>query len=449
MSRQDRSEGAVRKPPAQAPGGDDDRTVIAEAGTLRMPAPGGRSTAVLKRGAQGAKPVAGVELQRLVAGINPLLAAANVLLALVAQLRATPAHGDPAGLRQQLLERVKDFEAQARANGVPAHQISAARYILCCFLDETIAGTPWGSEGPWGQRNLLQEFHDERSGGDKVFKLLARLREDVRTNRDLLELFHVCLALGFEGRYRGQPNGRHELDAIAERLLEEVHPVRQQASSRSLSPRWKGVSAAAYRRLWTLPAWVVVVVGAALVLGIFLALNSRLAEMAHPVFRQIHDLTATLGSDRKAPAGRPRLAPLLQADVAAGALEVRDEALRSVVSLPADALFEAGSARIERGHDALLAHVASALKDQPGVIVVVGHADDTPIATLQFPSSWHLSRERAQAVVAALSRHGVRADRMRAEGRGDVEPRVPNNTAEARARNRRVEVELLLPRPEA
>ena len=50
---------------------------------------------------------AGVELQRRVAGINPLLGAANVLLALVPQLRATTSHADPAGLQRQLLARVE------------------------------------------------------------------------------------------------------------------------------------------------------------------------------------------------------------------------------------------------------------------------------------------------------------------------------------------------------
>src|SRR5574341_1349883 len=119
---------------------DDDRTVIAQSDrTLLMPAPGGQATVVTRR-PRAARPPPGVEqLQRLVAGINPLLGAANVLLALVPQLRATAEHADPAGLRRQLLAHVHDFEAAARANGVPAHQVSAARYVLCSFLDEVVA----------------------------------------------------------------------------------------------------------------------------------------------------------------------------------------------------------------------------------------------------------------------------------------------------------------------
>ena len=72
----------------------------------------------------------------------------------------------------------------------------------------------------------------------------------------------------------------------------------------------------------------------------------------------------------------------------------------------------------------------------------------SPGDLLQFPSNWHLSRERAQAVRSALIQQGVRAERLRAEGRADAEPLVPNDSAAARSRNRRIEIELRLPRPD-
>src|SRR5256885_13156814 len=83
----------------------DDRTLIpGHEPTLLMPAPGGQATVVMKRPAvpRSVSPAAGVELQRLVAGINPVLGAAGPLLRLVGQLRTTPAPDDPPGLRLQL-----------------------------------------------------------------------------------------------------------------------------------------------------------------------------------------------------------------------------------------------------------------------------------------------------------------------------------------------------------
>jgi len=80
---------------------------------------------------------------------------------------------------------------------------------------------------------------------------------------------------------------------------------------------------------------------------------------------------------------------------------------------------------------------------------VLGHTDDQPVESLRFPSNWHLSRERAQAVAAALAEHGVPLQRLRAEGRAETEPRAANDGPSGRARNRRVDVLLLLPRPES
>jgi type VI secretion system protein ImpK len=434
----------------------DERTLIQGQGpghepTILMPTPGGQATVAMKRPPMPAKPAAapsaGVELQRLVAGLNPLLGAASVLLGLVPQLRATTTHDDPAGLRLQLLEWMAQFESVAAANGVPRPKITAARYVLCTFIDEVIAQTPWGSGGGWDERNLLHEYHEERYGGEKAFQLLERLGQDAATNADLLELFYICLQLGFEGRYRGVANGRAQLDAIAARVLEVVRH-KDAGSPRTLALNWQGVPTRTRADVFMLPLWVLAVVGGAIVLGLWLVLNSRLDDAARPVFRAIHAAPAALIVERKGGPAKPRLASLLQADVQRGAVQVQDDAQRSVVRLPADTLFVPGSAQIDPKQTELLARIAQALKDLPGQVAVIGHTDDAPVASVQFPSAWHLTRERAQSVLAVLARHGARPDRLRAEGRADAEPLVPNRSAAERARNRRIDIELRLPRPD-
>lgn len=413
--------------------------------TILMPAPGGQATVAMKRAAAPpARP--GVDLQRLVAGINPLLEAAGTLLALVPQLRATVSHADPEGLRRQLLDRIAEFEALAAARGVPRPKLTAARYVLCSFLDEVIAHTPWGG-GVWAERTLLHEFHEERWGGEKAFQLLERLGQDAAANADLLELFYVCLRLGFEGRYRDRGDGHAQLEAIAARVLEVIHPAHQAADARTLSPRWQGVPAR-QRQVAVLPLWVIVVGAGAVLLALWLVLNARLEAASQPVFRQIHAVPAALSVARTEAAGKPRLAPLLKQDVARGALQVVDEPMRSVLRIPADALFVPGSAQLAPAQGVLLQRIAAVLAAVPGQVAVIGHTDDQPVASPQFPSSWHLTRERAQAVQAALVRHGVRPERLRAEGRADAEPLAPHADASQRARNRRIEIELRLPRPD-
>ncbi len=411
-----------------------------------------------KAAAPAVKSSSSVELQRRVAGINPLLGAANVLLALVPQLRATTTHADPAGLHQHLLERVKEFEAKAHASGVKRQQIVSARYVLCTFIDEVIAATPWGASGTAFDLSLLQEFHDERWGGEKAFKLLAKLGEEVEANIEIIELFYICIALGFEGRYRGVANGRSQLDAISARLAEVLRPASRQAKdptpgpqSRTLSVRWTGLAKRGNQVLSVLPLWVVFALGGVIVLATVLFLNARLDSQSRSAFRQIHAVPAALRAEPSGTAtvaARPRLVPLLRADAADGAIEVRDEPMRSVVTVPADTLFSSGSAQVEMRRLEQLKRIAQALADAPGQVVVIGHTDSTPVSSLQFPSSWHLTRDRARAVMAVLAQRGARAERMRAEGRADAEPIAANDTPVARARNRRIEIELLLPRPD-
>ncbi|HSB23548.1 MAG TPA: type VI secretion system protein TssL, long form [Burkholderiaceae bacterium] len=428
----------------------DDRTVIIDPDrTLLIPRPGGRASPTKIARTESPTTSPGTTLQHLVAGINPLLVAAGPLLALQAQLRVTTAHHDRPGLQRQLLGLIAEFEESARAAGVGRPQVIAARYLLCTFIDEAIAATPWGANPPPGTKGLLHEFHDEESGADKVFELLERLQSDAQANAALIELFYVCIALGLQGRYASLPNGRAELDALAQRLYEQVRPSLLPTDARTLSQHWVGVT----RRGPTLtfvPLWIAVVIGAALVLAVVMWMSTRLSRQSEPLLRQLHEVHTSLAmpAPKAALAAKPRLAPLLAGDVKAGAIEVSDEAQRSVITLSADALFEPGTAQLQPQQLDRLRRIAQALSGLTGRIEVMGHTDDQPVQSLRFPSNWHFSRERAQAVAAALVEAGLPATRVRAEGRAETEPRVPNDSPAGRARNRRVEVLLLLPRPE-
>lgn len=61
--------------------------------------------------------------------------------------------------------------------GLTYETIVEARYCLCTALDEAAALTPWGSSGVWSSNGLLVTFHNETWGGEKFFRLLARLSQ--------------------------------------------------------------------------------------------------------------------------------------------------------------------------------------------------------------------------------------------------------------------------------
>ena len=78
----------------------------------------------------------------------------------------------------------------------------------------------------------------------------------------------------------------------------------------------------------------------------------------------------------------------------------------------------------------------------PMAVEVEGHTDDVPIATPAYPSNWELSAARAAAVVRFLAGEAsaLTPDRYIAVGYGEFRPRVPNDTPEHRALNRRITV---------
>ncbi|MGL6111653.1 MAG: DotU family type VI secretion system protein [Rubrivivax sp.] len=386
----------------------------------------------------------------MTASLNPLVAAAAPLLAAAPRVRATARHPNPAGLKDALAEGVRKFEAQARAQGLPNEQVIAARYILCTLLDESAASTPWGSSGAWSAQSLLVQFHNETWGGEKVFQLMSKLAENVEPNRNLLELLYVVLAFGFEGRYRVIDNGRGHLDSVRERLVQLLRQGRA-SPEKALSPRWQGVQQKVAKLRDGLPLWVIASIGA-LVLGlVFMALRFKLGDVAEPSFNTLQALDAKAATvaappPPKPPAAQPRLAGFLQPEIAAGLVQVQDLADRSVVTIKGDGFFEPGSAVIATSVLPLLGRIGQALNDTPGAVQIAGHTDNQPIRTLRFPSNWHLSQARADAVKAELSAK-VKPERMRAEGRADGEPLAQNTSPLGRAKNRRVEVTLFVQRP--
>lgn len=100
---------------------------------------------------------------------NPLVAAASPLLNAIVQIRLAATHDDPAGLRHQLIDEIRQFETRCKQTGMPFEMIIGARYTLCAVLDEAAAQTPWGSRGVWSGNGLLVTFHNESWGEKKSF----------------------------------------------------------------------------------------------------------------------------------------------------------------------------------------------------------------------------------------------------------------------------------------
>ena len=110
------------------------------------------------------------------------------------------------------------------------------------------------------------------------------------------------------------------------------------------------------------------------------------------------------------------------------------------VSYSADAFFDFDKAVLKPAGKASLDDLVSKLKDiNLEVIIAVGHTDS--VGTDEYNQK--LSVRRAEAVKAYLQSKGVESNRVYTEGKGEKQPVADNKTAAGRAKNRRVEIEVV------
>ena len=123
----------------------------------------------------------------------------------------------------------------------------------------------------------------------------------------------------------------------------------------------------------------------------------------------------------------------------------RREARGLVVTIVTDkVLFDEADATIQAGGESILHVISDALRDLPNAVVVEGHTDARPISTSRFPSNWELSTARSVSVLRFLVEEtGFPLGRISASGYADTHPVDPGTSAEAMAKNRRVEIVVL------
>lgn len=113
------------------------------------------------------------------------------------------------------------------------------------------------------------------------------------------------------------------------------------------------------------------------------------------------------------------------------------------IEINANVLFEPGRAELAPQSLAVLRAVAEHLRSEPFNLEITGHTDVMPISNSVFASNWELSAVRATSVVRLLADSGIAPARLFAIGREASKPIASNDTAEGRARNRRVELMIL------
>ncbi|AMX03987.1 type IV secretion protein DotU [Microbulbifer thermotolerans] len=218
--------------------------------------------------------------------LNPLVAAASKLLGAVIKLRATANHDNVPDLHKRLTREIQNFEREARQLSLSPETVLTARYLICTVVDEVVLSTPWGSASGWSQHSLLSLFHKETFGGEKCFAILQRMLEVPGNHLELLELFYLCLSLGFQGKYRLVQRGHEQLEQIRDTLYQTIERHRP-PMERDLSPHWRGCVERKTRLIHYIPLWVIASVAFGMMLLTYSGYRWWLYESATPVAERI------------------------------------------------------------------------------------------------------------------------------------------------------------------
>ena len=196
------------------------------------------------------------------------------LFSLVLYLQESRDSDQPDALHERIVSLFASLEEEARGLSIPDADLQDARYALVALLDETIG---------WASR-LEQEFFKNNVAGEEFFNKLEQI-EEAKGRNAVLEVYYICLALGFEGRHFRTPE---RLQAS----IEELRQILGQESVGKLSPHAERPQETILRSggipRW-LP-WASAAAGVVVVVLVFVFLRIRIAGWASGVIGRIQGL---------------------------------------------------------------------------------------------------------------------------------------------------------------
>ncbi|MEO0503670.1 MAG: type IVB secretion system protein IcmH/DotU, partial [Pseudomonadota bacterium] len=224
---------------------------------------------------------------------NPIIAAASDLLVLLGRLRTGMVEMQAIPLRDHVMREIASFVQKCQEAGVPPEDIDVARYALAATSDDIVQTIPGNDPQYWQQFSMAAELLADRSAGIGFFARLEQVIALPGQRAHVLELMLTCLALGFEGKYRTEPNGQ----VMLSRLRTEVYQRFRSANARppeELSHKWIPVLLGGRRQSGGMPLWVVGGVAAAMVVALFVTLSWLLSGDAQAAQDDIIGLHANL-----------------------------------------------------------------------------------------------------------------------------------------------------------
>lgn len=176
--------------------------------------------------------------------------------------------------RERIRNFLLSFERGSQRLQIGSEDVYLAKFAFCALVDEIVLTSKFSIRDVWERRPLQLEMFGEQLAGERFFEHLEKLRQDGAPRLQVLEVFHMCLLLGFQGRYVLE--GTEKLNYLTARLGDEIATLRGKRAA--FAPHWAAPDRIAHKLRSEVPLWVIGAVFALMGLLGYLALQQTLTR---------------------------------------------------------------------------------------------------------------------------------------------------------------------------
>jgi type VI secretion system protein ImpK len=165
--------------------------------------------------------------------------------------RCTPT--DAEAYRASVRSFLQDFERKSKRQAASADDVYLAKFAFCALVDEVVLMSQLRIRAEWERKPLQLEYFGEQLAGERFFDHLETLRSQGASKVQLLEVFHMCLLMGFQGKYILE--GSEKLSYLTSRVGDEI--ARHKGRHGGFAPPWAAPDRVAHALRSEVPLWVV------------------------------------------------------------------------------------------------------------------------------------------------------------------------------------------------
>jgi type VI secretion system protein ImpK len=179
-----------------------------------------------------------------------------------------------------------EFDSEARKLRARGEDIDAAKYAFCAALDEIILSSQFPMRFAWERRPLQLVIFGDQLAGEHFFNRLEALRSSGGARLAALQVFHMCLLIGFRGKYALDAGDK--LAYLTARVGDEIAHI--QGKSKGFAPQAERPDQIVHKLRSNTPLWAMCAVFAMIALSAYIGLASLLSHSTQNALAGYNDL---------------------------------------------------------------------------------------------------------------------------------------------------------------